>query len=421
MGDHVPLQFLLGARARHYLDHHRRFEPTSNALLFSYSENPRNRERDARAMLQKVFHHTEASGKSRSEESLSQQRDFVRSVIDEAESASMSDTPPPLKRTPNDAKTHPYTPSDSLRSFHGYQVENPPFLGVDGVLKVPSVVSSEQNTELKVAKAKLSKHEMKRRKDMHLLLHQQQLDRREAECRLKDQRQETRKSVLKKHNLENDCDLPVLTTESFDRLASLSSDHFSASQRCGTSVETMHTQSAPQLVSQSDNNQHNEQQYDPISKKAIAALSREQKRALARVAAPRPTFLSTLKLDERSEYTENEFCGSGSTLNRQFSDLQPLEEQGKEPISRRRQKERDIKSNNEDAMLAKEQEVIQRELFARSEFGSKYLGGGFSVKKKGLESDVEHRLTNECKGIESSNVESLLEIQRIQAKVSGRQ
>lgn len=296
--------------------------PTAHPL-FQPTAHPRNREREARALLERVLR-----------EPLAQDRAQGAKFVDDASRGNPPAPPVALAQLVESAvmcerqliaeeelsrPRHPrrWSGARDDRSestdrreqgldFHGYLVENPQFLGVDGLARTPAVVTQQQSEDRRSRKIQRMKQEKRRRKEMQELLREQQEETRAIERRLRERRAEPAALVLNKRDLASDCDLPDTIT-STPALAALTAAACDEQQLTGRgSAGRVLVQSSPALLQlQSVSNQDESgcqgtappQEGNTIPRKERLELVRQQKRLLARAAAPRPSFLATLRLE----------------------------------------------------------------------------------------------------------------------------
>ncbi|KAJ8578685.1 hypothetical protein ON010_g517 [Phytophthora cinnamomi] len=206
--DHVPLEFLLGARVKHYYPesstakHQRR--TTNVKRIFASSIHPRKREEQARELLQRVLDQEdlhEIAGPSLSAiPRLDSDKSDILKALEEAASISLGDGEnifdsdsfhlsfEGAQHSPNRIKNLQQLRDDELRrqqqrdiSFHGYEDGNRPFLDVTGAAaRIPHTTTRQlRDLKLGVVKAK-KKLEDKRKQELIELLHEQKAHTRAA-------------------------------------------------------------------------------------------------------------------------------------------------------------------------------------------------------------------------------------------------
>ncbi|POM57980.1 Hypothetical protein PHPALM_37436 [Phytophthora palmivora] len=178
VNDHVPLEFLLGTRVRHYLPHSiAKRQGCINQRIFASSIHPRRREEQARQLLQRVLEDTcEIESSSELEVSpATSDRAALLKVINESSSTRLAEQETifdddnfqlnieDARRSPVRIKTLKQLRNDDLRrqqkqvnSFHGYEQENRSFLDVAGAAaRIPHTTTRQlRDLKMRVVKAK---------------------------------------------------------------------------------------------------------------------------------------------------------------------------------------------------------------------------------------------------------------------------
>ncbi|KAE8899881.1 hypothetical protein PF005_g4457 [Phytophthora fragariae] len=235
--DHVPLEFLLGARMKYYYP-----EPstagraTKAKRVFASSIHPRKREERARELLRRVLDHEdsrEIDGPPISAISQSNSyRSGVLKSLEEAASASLGDREAIFdpdsfhlsfegsERNSTRVKSLQQLRDDDLRrqqqrdaSFHGYEEGRTTFLDVTGAAARIPHTTTRQLRDLKLSGVKAKKKsEDKRTQELTELLHEQQAHTRAA---LRQQQQLSK--TLLQQKLPRVMSTSVLSLDSIDR------------------------------------------------------------------------------------------------------------------------------------------------------------------------------------------------------------
>jgi hypothetical protein len=287
---------------------------------------------------------------------------------------------------------------EEASTFHGYRIENPQFLGIEGLARTSVVVTAQQSEDQRSRKVQRMKLEKRRRKEMQELLREQQEDTRTVERRLRERRAESMVRVLNTRDLASDCDLPVPAAAATTTATYCTYEQLTTSGSAGG----IFVQSSPALLEIGAGNQSERACPDQdaifqdreaaIPRREKLELARQQKLLLSRAAAPRPSFLATLKLEDQRISVDDQppqlVDSDARSMACQLSDLELSTVTSDQRKRRTHANDRDDDDSetpevcdNRDAVRAAK---LQRELFAKSDFGGKCFGGGFAVKRNAL-------------------------------------
>ncbi|ETL96574.1 hypothetical protein L917_05961 [Phytophthora nicotianae] len=333
--DHVPLEFLLGARLKHY------YQGTSTGKnqgrvnktkrIFAPAVHPRRREEQARQLLQRVLDQNDPrrlDGPSESEIRGEPDKPSLLKALTEAGQEVFDSVQLSLENTslsPARIKTLQQLRDEELRrqnqrvaSFHGYE-EDRPFLGVTGAAAHVPRTNTKQLRDLK-AKKQLKDEE---RQELLEVLREQQTFTRTA---LHQHQQLTKVLQRQKH--------PGVVSTSLLSLDCIEKDSNIRDEIAGR--KTM----PPLQLPESYYRQHQHQELEH----------------------PRRPALATLNLDARA--------------------LSPKNASGCDRSSLSTNEEDDSDADEDSEQVGKRLSDRQREVFANSAANGLFLGGGFISKTK---------------------------------------
>lgn len=385
--DHVPLAFLLGAKAKDYVfpslqQHQSKRHPVSvtsvraarRCSVSSTGLHPRRREEFARECLQQVLRVRNGDEDSVvcEEEDRAILQQILEGELGEGEDRKSRATPP--KQT---------TPScnEEVEELI-YDRLHPTFLAVDGVGREPSH-GQQQRREWRSVKQQDAARRSRIQHLRELLLEQQAQTKR----KLKDQQQRQLEAITTPQRLSTSMiELPVPSqVTSSSRSAELLAMPVLSSAAQARDLLEIEQQQLRNRVQE-------RRQLETLVRQSRSELHTQQKKALGSVLAPRPSFLATLQLENDAFAAEN---AASPLIGLDLGSNQRADERAHaEPLS----------------AIAESLYQQQRDAFHKSD-GLLSFGGGFMAKK---------RLENEPLRATVSELDETLVVARASSKTQSK-